>query len=254
MVNFAETLKYRNAPLFYFGFICLVMAIVFLLLTKTSATQFKGVSAWLKPFKFAMSIILYVWSMAWYCYYLPAFNSSLFNAVVIGLLGFEIVYIAIQAGRGQASHFNLSTPLYAGLYTLMGLAASLVTVYTAYVGVLFFSNHFTTLPLAYVWGIRLGIVIFVIFSFEGGIMGGRMAHTVGGPDGSRGITLLKWSLTHGDLRVAHFIGMHALQVLPLLAYYCIKNTKAIIAIAAAYGLLALYTLIKALNGKPFNKW
>lgn len=253
-MSFIETLKYRNGPLFYFGFVCLVMAIVFLLLTKTTSTQFKGASAWLKPFKFAMSIALYVWSMAWYCYYLPSFNISLFNGVVIGLLGFEIVYIALQAGRGQASHFNLSTPLYAGLYTLMGLAASLVTVYTAYVGVLFFSNHFTILPPAYVWGIRLGILIFVIFSFEGAIMGGRMAHTVGGPDGSKGIPLLKWSLTYGDLRVAHFIGMHALQVLPPLAYYCIKNTKAIFAIAAVYGLLALYALIKALNGRPFNKW
>lgn len=254
-MSFAETLKYRNAPLFYFGLICLVMAAVFLLLTNTSSVKFKGVSAWLKPFKFALSVMLYVWSMAWYCYYLPSsFNISVFNGVVIGLLGFEIVYIAIQAGRGQASHFNLSTPLYAGLYALMGLAAALVTVYTAYVGVLFFSNHFATLPLAYVWGIRLGMAIFVIFSFEGAIMGGRLAHTVGGPDGSTGIPLLKWSLTFGDLRVAHFIGMHALQVLPLLAYYCVKNTKAIIAIAAVYGLLALYTLVKALNGKPFNKW
>ena len=252
-MNFIETLEYRNGPLFYFGLICFVLAIVFLLLTKTSTIQLTGVNAWNKPFKFSVSIMLYSWSMAWYCYYLPSFNVTLFNWAVIILLGYELSYIAIQAGRGQLSHYNNSTPFYLLLFQLMGLAATLVTLYTAYVGILFFRNDLPDLSLAYLWGIRWGIVIFVIFSFEGALMGGRMAHTVGGKDGGIGIPLLKWSLKSGDLRVAHFIGMHALQVLPILACYLIKNTMAIFIVSALYGLLALYTLIQALNGKPVHK-
>jgi len=252
-MNFIETLEYRNGPLFYFGLICFVLAIVFLLLTKTSTIQLSGVNVWNKPFKFALSIMLYSWSMAWYCYYLPSFNVTLFNWAVIILLGYELSYIAIQAGRGQLSHYNNSTPFYLLLFQLMGLAATLVTLYTAYVGILFFRNDLPDLSLAYLWGIRWGIVIFVIFSFEGALMGGRMAHTVGGKDGGIGIPLLKWSLKSGDLRVAHFIGMHALQVLPILACYFIKNTLAIFIVSALYGLLALYTLIQALNGKPVHK-
>ncbi|MEA5259098.1 hypothetical protein VB264_14980 [Arcicella aquatica] len=252
-MNFIETLKYRNEPLFYFGLICFVLAIIFLLLTKISSVQIAGANAWNKPFKFAFSIMLYAWSMAWYCYYLPSVNITLFNWSIIILLGFEIIYIAIQAGRGQLSHYNNSTPFYAFLYLLMGLAASLVTLYTAYIGILFFQYQLPNLPLAYLWGIRLGIIIFVIFSFEGALMGGRMTHTIGGEDGSIGIPLLKWSKKFGDLRVAHFIGMHALQGLPILAHYVIKNTKAIFIISTLYGLLALYTLIQALNGKPFHK-
>lgn len=252
-MHFIETLKFRNEPLFYFGFTCLVLAVVFLLLTRISDVQITGVNAWNKPFKFACSIMLYSWSMAWYCHYLPAFNISMFNRTVIILLGFEIVYISLQAARGQLSHFNSSSALYVALFQLMGLAATVVTLYTAYVGFLFFKTDFPHLPPAYLWGIRLGILLFVVFSFEGAIMGARMSHSVGGEDGGMGIPLLTWSRKFGDLRVAHFIGMHALQVLPLLGFYFIRNTRAIFMVTALYGLLALYTLIQALNGKPFHK-
>jgi hypothetical protein len=76
--------------------------------------------------------------MAWYCSYLQNFNIKLFNWSVIILLGFEIVYIALQASKGQLSHYNISTPMYSALYSMMALAATLVTLYTAYVGFLFF--------------------------------------------------------------------------------------------------------------------
>jgi hypothetical protein len=253
MTNFIYDLKVRNETLFYYGLVCLVSAIIFLALTKISNTQVYNVSAWYKPFKFAFSIFLFSWTMAWYCYYLPSFNITFFNWTVIILLGFEIVYIALQAYRGQLSHYNLSTPVYAVLYSMMALAASLVTIYTAYVGILFFKYDFPTLPNYYLWAIRLGILIFVVFSFEGFVMGSRLTHTIGGEDGSAGIPLLNWSTKFGDPRIAHFIGMHALQVLPILSFYLLKNTKATIIIAVLYGVLSVFTLIQSLQGKPFFK-
>ena len=140
MLLFLNELKSRNETLFYFGILCLVFSIISLILTKTSTTQVYGVNAWFKPFKFSISTFLFVWAMAWYCYYLPNFNTNLYSWTVLILLGFEIVYIAIMAAKGQQSHFNLSTPFYAAMFSLMALAATLVTIYTAYVGVLFFSN------------------------------------------------------------------------------------------------------------------
>ena len=254
MIEFLHNLKARNETLFYFGFICLVSSIVFLALTKFSSVQVYNVSAWYKPFKFAFSIFLFAWTIAWYCYYLPSFNINFFNWSVIILLGFEIIYIAFQANKGQLSHFNLSTPVYVALYVAMALAASLVTIYTAYVGLLFFKYEFPTLPNHYLWAIRLGILIFVVFSFEGFVMGSKLTHTIGGESGGSAIPLLNWSTKFGDPRIAHFIGMHALQVLPLLSYYLFKNTKATIAIAVLYGLLATFTLIQALQGKPLLKF
>jgi hypothetical protein len=110
MIDFLHHLKQRNETLFYYGLLCLVLSLVFIALTKITTTQVYNVNAWYKPFKFAFSTFLFAWAMAWYCYYLPNFNIKLFNWAVIILLGFEIVYIVLQASKGQLSHYNLSTP------------------------------------------------------------------------------------------------------------------------------------------------
>lgn len=156
--------------------------------------------------------------------------------------------------EGQLSHFNISSPSYAALYVMMALAATAISIYTAYIGVLFFKNEFPSLPSYYVWSIRLAIILFVIFSLESFVMGSRLSHTIGAADGGQGLPLLNWSTKYGDPRIAHFIGMHALQVLPLASYYVLKDVKATIVLSAAYGLFALFTLIQALNGKPFSKF
>jgi hypothetical protein len=253
MIEFIQNLKTRNETLFYYSLLCLLLSIIFIILTKYTNTKIYSVNAWYKPVKFAFSTFLFAWAMAWYCYYLPNFNIKIFNWSVIILLGFEIFYIAFQASKGQLSHYNLSTPVYAALYSMMALAATLVTLYTAFVGLLFFTNSFPELPNYYVWAIRLGIIIFVIFSFEGFAMGSRLNHSVGALNDNSNWFIIGWSKTVGDLRVSHFIGMHALQVLPILSYYVLKNTKLTIGLSVIYGLLALLTLIQALQAKPLIK-
>jgi hypothetical protein len=250
MTDFILQLRHRNETLFYYGLLCLVLSVIFITLTKYTTTQVYNVNAWYKPFKFAFSTFLFAWAMAWCCYYLPKFNLTVFNWVVIILLGFEIFYIAFQAGKGQLSHYNLSTPVYSALYSLMAVAATAVTLYTAYVGILFFKYDFPNLSNHYLWAIRLGIVIFVIFSFEGFVMGARLNHSVGAINDNSNWFITGWSRTAGDLRVAHFIGMHALQVLPVLSYYVLKNTKLTIGLSVLYFILALLTLIQALQARP----
>lgn len=133
---------------------------------------------------------------------------------------------------------------------MMALAASLVTLYTAYVGLLFFTNSFLELPNYYIWAIRLGILIFVIFSFKVFAMGSRLNHSIGALNDNSNGFIFGWSKTFGDLRVSHFIGMHALQVLPILSYYVLNNTKLTVGLSLIYGLLALLILIQSLQGRP----
>lgn len=250
MGDFFLTLQNRNDVLFGFGLVCWGLSFIFLVLTRLSSLEILNVSVWYKPFKFASSIAMYSWTMAWYCTYLgDSFNQRLFGWVVVVLLGFELFYISIQAGRGQLSHFNLSTPLYATLYYAMALAATFITLYTAYVGLLFCVCGFPQLPEYYVLAIRCGICLFVIFSLEGFVMGSRLTHTIGGPDGGPGLPILNWSTRFGDPRIAHFIGMHALQILPLLSYYWLRNTTLVLLAALLYLILSVFTLWQALNGK-----
>ncbi|MGX7685940.1 hypothetical protein ACWA1C_02150 [Flectobacillus roseus] len=253
MIEFIQEIKNRNEVLFYFGQVCLGAGIIFLVLSTISPLKIYGISAWYKPFKFAISLGVYSWTMAWYCHYLPNFNLSLFNWTVVVLWSFELIYIALQASKGQLSHYNLSTPVYTILYGLMAIAATIVTLYTAYIGFLFFKDDFPMLPTYYLWAIRLGIVLFVIFSFEGFAMGSRLNHSVGALNDNSNLWIIAWSKTVGDLRVAHFIGMHALQVLPIVSFYFLKDTKLTFGLAFVYGLLSISTLIQALQGKSFLK-
>lgn len=139
------------------------------------------------------------------------------------------------------------------MYSMMALAATAVTVYSAYIGYLFFTTEFPDLPSYYVSAIRWGILIFIVFSFEGFVMGSKLTHTIGGADGGVGIPVLNWSTQYGDPRIAHFIGMHALQILPIIYWYFLKNRSLVMVAVALYGSLAVLTLVRALQGKPLIK-
>ncbi|MFB1021356.1 MAG: hypothetical protein QMC40_01170 [Vicingaceae bacterium] len=135
----------------------------------------------------------------------------------------------------------------------MGLAASAVSLYTGFVGFLVFSQSFPDLPDYSVWSIRMSIFIFVVFSFQGFLMGSKMNHSAGALNDNSNWFIPGWSKTVGDLRVLHFIGMHALLVLPFVSFYLFKNTPATLVFSVFYGLLTTATLIQALKGRPVFK-
>jgi hypothetical protein len=104
------------------------------------------------------------------------------------------------------------------------------------------------------WSLRLGALICVLGAASGGFMVGPTAqqrqafaahekvtaiggHTVDASDGGEGIPGVGWSLHHGDLRVPHFFGLHALQILPFLGWLVSrkrKSTRLIFTAAASY--------------------
>ena len=251
-MEFFDILRERNQVMWWFGMLNLLVALGLVVLSVVKPVEFGGTNAWFKPIKFALSTVILSWSLGWYSGYLPAGRDVQWvNWIIVVTLAFEVIYIAMQAARGQASHFNVSTPGYSLLFSLMAIAASVATLAVGYLGWKFFASPFPDLPDYYLWAIRLGLVLFFIFSFEGFAMGARLAHSVGGPDGSQGIFFLNWSRIFGDLRVAHFIGMHALQILPILAWYLLRDLRLTLVLALLYGLLALFVLVQALQAKSF---
>jgi hypothetical protein len=255
MNTFLAEHKSRNELLYWFGLICIAGTVVCLLMTFISTKQVLGINAWIKPLKFFLSTVIFSWTMGWLMFYLQEEKKvTVYNWVVISVLAFELIYIVWQATKGELSHFNISSAFNGLMFSLMGIAISIMTAWTGYIAFLFFQKTFPELPVAYVWGIRLGLVLFVIFAFAGGIMAAKLSHNVGGQmTESTGLPVLNWSKQFGDLRVAHFFGMHALQILPLIGFYVSKTKSSIIIIALVYFVLVSASLLQALNGKPLIK-
>ena len=136
----------------------------------------------------------------------------------------EIVFIVLQAARGTTSHFNNSSVLDAAIFAIMGL---MITVNTMAMLAMLVKLRRDTPPdrAGYLWGVRMGIALFILASLEGFVIVANNAHTVALPDGGPGLPFVNWSTQSGDLRVAHFVGMHALQGLPLLGYLLDRSAE-----------------------------
>jgi uncharacterized membrane protein YhaH (DUF805 family) len=190
-----------------------------------------GVSTWLKPFKFAVSFLVYAVTMAWMISLLTRARRLGWwaGAVVAVFGGLEVALIATQSARGRRSHFNNTTALDERIWTAMGVTIGVFYVATLVIAILLLIQRLGDAPTT--WALRLGLVISMVgvalgvllvfptaqhlAAGSGDIMG---AHAVGVSDGGPGLPLTGWSTQGGDLRIPHFVGLHALQALPLLAF------------------------------------
>ncbi len=226
-----------------------------------------GAPAWLKPAKFALSTMIAAWSFG-FCIATtriwPRFTRAL-DVVLAAALAIEIVLIDMQAARGTSSHFNVATRFDGTVFAVMGVSILCIWVTMLLLTIVLFRQTYAS-P-AWGWSLRLGMVLALIGTGSGGLMtvpnsrqlaeahaGGRLpivgGHTVGAPDGGPGLPVTGWSADHGDLRIAHFLGMHGLQVLPLLAWWMARRgaaaderTQCNLIFAAAASYLALFGLI-----------
>ena len=232
-----------------------------------------GAPAWLKPFKFALSTAVYSLTLAWIFGWLsdwPRVRRVVgWTTAIVFVL--EVALIDTQAWRGTTSHFNVSTPLDATIFFVMGGAIVLQTLVSVAVAVALWRQRFTDQSLG--WALRLGMTITIVGALVGPLMtrptaaqlanaraGVRMttagAHSVGGTDGGPGVPVTGWSQEHGDLRVPHFIGLHAIQALALVAVGLRRwrrpepvRVKAVLAVTASYASLFLLLLWEALRGR-----
>lgn len=250
-MNFFIELKRRNGLLFWFGLFNLAVAIACLILMAGEQIQILGVNRWLKPFKFYASVGIMVLTMGWLLYYLKnAKKIKLYSWLIFISMFFENGLIITQAIRNTTSHFNTTSSLNGLIFQAMGFFIIVFTVTIILVCISFFKQKQFSIPSAYAWGIRLGILFFLFFSLEGGMMLGLMGHTVGGPDGGAGLPVVNWSTQYGDLRTAHFVGIHSLQALPLFGYYISKTKTQTILFSAVYFLVASALFLQAMKGIP----
>ncbi len=237
-------LQRRDRTLFAVATIHAALFAAFAAGTVFDPATVNGEPAWLKPAKFAGSIALVSATLGWLVVHLPVTDRlrRRVSLVVGGGFLIEIALIGGQAARGVGSHFNQSTALDSAIGGLMGLT---IVVVTASIGVLTLEarhGEFDVHP-AFATGIRLGLAVFVVGAFEGGTMIALGSRTldVTGPT----VPVVGWQVV-GGFRLAHFVGLHALQALPLVGYLAAggrdgdpiaRPRRAVVLIAAGYALV-----------------
>ena len=221
-----------------------------------------------------MSIAIYTVTLAWIFTLLPEWTRmrraiGWITAITMVL---EMAIIGTQAWRGTTSHFNVGTPLDAVLFLVMGAAIVVQTFSTVAVAIALWRHRFDDRRAGR--ALRFGMAITIAGALTAGLMtrpttaqleaaraGERMtvsgAHTVGAADGGPGLAGTGWSTQHGDMRVPHFIGLHALQALPLLVLPLTRagvdraqRARSMLVAGPSYAAFCLILLIQALRGVP----
>ncbi len=257
-LKLARELYRRNPSLALFGWILIGLFAITLVGSLFDSRTILGINPWIKPMKFMLSITIYVWTVAWLLEYVSSarfFVKFITGGTLVAMMG-EIILIAMQSARGVTSHFNNSTMFDGIVFGVMGLMIAFSTLLEIILLVLFFRKDIT-LPRPYLWGIRLGILIFLLGSMVGGELVGHNSHTVGAPDGGPGLPFVNWSTIAGDLRISHALGLHGLQALPVIGFVISKSrlpdrgqSAAVLLAGIAYAALVGVLYLEARQGIP----
>lgn len=238
-----------------------------------------GSAIWFKPFKFAASFVVYALALAWMLTLLTrGRRTGWWAGTVVTLASFvEMAIIVGQVVRGKRSHFNNATPFDASLFAVMGATIVILWAGTLVIAVLLLRARIADRASA--WAIRSGVFLALAGAGIGFLMtqpsaeqraAGNLdtadvvgAHAVGVPDGGPSMPLTGWSTTGGDLRIPHFVGMHALQLLPLFLLVLVAlaprvarlrdprvRLRLVRVASGAYAALTALVAWQALRGQP----
>jgi hypothetical protein len=273
-------LKTPHRPMIWTAWAMAALAVASLLGILLDDRTLMGVPLWLKPFKFFVSLAIYNVTLAWLIGLVKGKGQRIawwLGTVIAGASFVEQAVIVGQAARGRPSHFNAATPLDIALFGIMGVTIVMVWAATAWIALLLLRQRMP--DRANGLAVRIGLLIalgglatgFLMTSPTGTQLADMQAgaaptligaHSVGVADGGAGIPLVGWSSEAGDLRVPHFVGMHALQAIPLFVFGLAwlsrrrrgladpaRRARLVLAFGAAYAGVTAITLWQALRGQ-----
>jgi hypothetical protein len=215
----------------------LSLAVCVALLALDARALDNGDSVWLKPIRFSLAFAVHLLTMAWLARLCRGVGEPLHRAFAAGLwlqiaaAVVEWLCIAVQAARGVHSHFNYATFFDHAVFTVMGWGTAVLLA--GMVACAWGAARPQTHPLQK--RLLLGAqALAVLGALAGGLMvmptaeqrmlldqGQRLAWiggtSVGVPSG-HSLPFFRWDLSAGDWRAVHFVGLHALQALPLLGW------------------------------------
>ncbi|WP_181783727.1 hypothetical protein [Pseudonocardia pini] len=267
-----RTWRSWHRPLFAFALLMAVLAVVSAIGVLTDDRWLAGAPVWLKPLKFGLSFFVYAVSMAWVVAQMrlrSRWITTVGTVLAVSSL-LELALITLQAARGVESHFS-SRDMVFDRVVASGMAIMVMVLWSASlaIGIVAVRHRFgdaaTTAAVRWglgvsVLGAALGFLMLLPTADQrAGLDALVGAHSVGGAYDAAGMPLTGWALDGGDLRIPHFVGIHALQALPLLAAALSvprlgldEARRAALVRTGALGYLAIVaiTLVQALRGQP----
>lgn len=220
----------------------------------------QGINVWIKPLKFSISTAIYILTVGFLITLYPYSEKkkNIINHIVSWTLLIEVILIIYQGSRGVQSHFNISNPFDGLIFGLMGILIAInVLIMALFIFDTFRLKLQTTKLLQ--WSILIGWIIVFFGSWIGGQMISEMSHSIGIEDGGPGLPIINWSTVAGDLRVAHFFGLHGIQIVPIFALSISNKWKTtdrnqiiiVTIFGLSYALWIGYTFYQAKQGVPF---
>lgn len=255
--------NHRVHPVWYNSTLLMsVLTVILFGLAQIDERTLLDISVWTKPFKFALSLAVYFGTLLILARFVPenffgTVSGRLITFISVSMGFAEMFYIALQASLGEASHFNVTSAYHATMYSLMGLGAFAIVAVLPWFAWFIARHNDIGQPMTL--AVVLGLVLtFVLGGGFGGYLGSAGSHFVDvAHSDANGTWLFHWNREGGDLRVAHFFGMHMMQVLPLFTLLLPKrwprhvNIACVIAFTSAYTALTCVTFLQAVDGQPF---
>jgi hypothetical protein len=246
-----HALMARQPLLTGFAWLMLALMVPTALLLAWDDRTWRDVAIWAKPLKFMASTALFAFTTAWFVGLLPeplrrSRTVRVLAWTVVLTATFEVGYISLKAALGEGSHHNVGDPLHAALFGLMALAAVMLT---ATQGVLawLIARHSDTRDTVFTQAVVLGLLMTFVFATASGfLLGGQQ------PPAGVGLPVLGWHIDGPDARPAHFLGVHAQQLLPLFGWL-LQNRRVshglrwLVLVASGYGLLWAWLVAGALG-------
>lgn len=246
-----QTLVDGDRTLAWFGLLLFALMVPAAIALGFDARELRGVPVWAKPLKFMASIGLFAWTTAWFANGLEArqrgrriWRASVLVLVAAGAA--ELAYITTMAALGQGSHFNFSAPWRVVAYQLMGAGAMAMTATQVVLAVLLWQRRASVPDASRT--LHRAIVTGLVLTFVLGAGAGALLSAAQPPAGAV-LPLFGWHLA-GDLRPAHFLGLHAQQLVPLAVW--LWPWRGGLPVIAGYVLLWALALAMGLDGAVFT--
>jgi hypothetical protein len=214
----------------------------------------QGPVSFRKPTTFGLSFGLTTITLAWVTGWLRITDRT--RWLLLGPLAaadtYEVAWVTVQHARGVPSHFNDTTPLDERLFILGAVMVAIAILVIAAMTLAAFVR--TTAPAPMALAIRAGLVALLAAQVTGMWM---LLHGLALLDADADPTISSMSTygAAGSMKFAHAVPMHAIQVLPalawLLSFAAMSERRRLALVGAAtlgYGALVVVSLLQTAAG------